>query len=75
MDRDAGDLRENARRLGADFPATRLETLTADFTRSFDLGAPLAGLVMANALHFVERRRQPDVVRTLAGLLGRAAGS
>lgn len=69
VDRDAGDLRENARRVRAAFPATQMETLTADFTRPLDLGAPLAGMVMANALHFVERRRQVAVVRALAAHL------
>ena len=68
VDRDAGDLRENARQVRAVFPATDLGTLVADFTRPLALG-PLAGLVMANALHFVERRRQVEVVRGLVALL------
>ena len=71
VDRDAGDLHENARRVRAAFPSTDLTTLVADFTRPLPLDPmePLAGVVMANALHFVERRRQPDVVRSVAGLL------
>lgn len=68
VDRDAADLRENERRVGATFPGVTLDTKVADFTRPLDL-PPLAGLVMANALHFVERSRQVAVVRALAGLL------
>jgi precorrin-6B methylase 2 len=72
VDRDAGDLRENARRMRADFPATELTTRVADFTRPGSLvveGGGLAGIVMANALHFVERRRQAEVVRALVACL------
>jgi ubiquinone/menaquinone biosynthesis C-methylase UbiE len=70
VDRGAADLRENERRVRAAFPATDLATLAADFTRPLPLETgTLAGLVMANALHFVERRRQPDVVRSVAALL------
>ena len=71
MDREAGDLLENLRRVRAAFPATEQTTLVADFTGPLVLGGPdgLAGVVMANALHFVEPRRQADVVRSIAGLL------
>ncbi|MFN8623772.1 MAG: class I SAM-dependent methyltransferase [Chloroflexota bacterium] len=71
IDRDAGDLRENARQVRTAFPATQLTTQVADFTRSLEGLAPasLAGVVMANALHFVERRQQPGVVRSLVALL------
>lgn len=71
VDRDATDLRENARRVRAAFPATDLATLVADFTGPLALGEPtgLAGVVMANALHFVEPGRQADVVRSIAGSL------
>jgi SAM-dependent methyltransferase len=68
IDRDARDLREAERVVRTAFPATELRSLVADFTGVLDLG-PLAGLVIANALHFVDRRRQPAVVRSLAAHL------
>jgi len=68
VDRSAADLRENARRVRAAFPGVTLETRVADLTQPLGLG-PLAGLVMANALHFVERRQQVAVVRALAAHL------
>lgn len=71
VDRDAGDLSENARRVRAAYPATRVTTLAADFTRPLHLGLEVApaGLVLANALHFVARAEQVRVLRSLAGLL------
>ena len=68
IDRDATDLREGERRVRVAFPFVAIEARVADFTRPLDL-PPLAGLVMANALHFVERPRQVAVVRSLAALL------
>jgi ubiquinone/menaquinone biosynthesis C-methylase UbiE len=59
VDREAGSLR----RLGDEmtrFPATGLETLTADFTRPLGLTG-LDGIVMANSLHFV-RNKAPVLV-------------
>ena len=71
VDRDAGDLRENARRVRAAFPFDRPEDPGGRLHAPPAAGPvePLAGVVMANALHFVERRRQQDVVRSVAGLL------
>lgn len=72
VDRDAGDLRENTRRVATAFPATELTTRVADFTDPGSLGieaGSLAGIVMANALHFVDRPRQTGVVRALVALL------
>ena len=37
------------------FPGSRLQTITADYTRPLDL-PPLDGLVMANALHFQRKK-------------------
>jgi ubiquinone/menaquinone biosynthesis C-methylase UbiE len=61
IDRDAGALREQTRTMQARFPATRLQTITADFTRPLEL-PPLDGIVMANALHFV-RDKDPIIAR------------
>ncbi len=68
VDRSAADLREGARRVRQSFPDVTVTTCVSDFTEPLDLG-PLAGLVMANSLHFVERRRQVAVVRALAAHL------
>jgi SAM-dependent methyltransferase len=70
IDRDAGALREQARLLAERFPAARLHPLAADFTHPTPLPlAPLDGLVMANALHFVPDRQKPAVVRRLKSYL------
>lgn len=71
VDRDAADLCQNARRVRAAHPATDLTTLVADFTRPFEPGlhAAPAGMVLANALHFVARADQVTVLRTLVGRL------
>jgi ubiquinone/menaquinone biosynthesis C-methylase UbiE len=52
VDRDAGALRELERAMMARYPQVRLHPLLADFTHPLDL-PPLAGIVLANALHFV----------------------
>jgi SAM-dependent methyltransferase len=57
IDRDAQRLRELESQLRGRYPATRLRTLTADFTRPLGL-PPLDGVVLANALHFVPPREQ-----------------
>ena len=69
VDRDAGALRRTGEHVATRFPAVRLRTLVADFTRRFDVGGPLDGLLAANSLHFVGRDRQVDVVRALAAHL------
>ncbi len=66
IDRDAGALREQGRALQARFPAARVQTITAAFTRTLDL-PPLDGIVMANALHFV--REKDAVIAQLYGYL------
>jgi ubiquinone/menaquinone biosynthesis C-methylase UbiE len=63
VDRDGGALRAQASALGARFPQTHVQFRTADFTRKLDL-PPLDGLVMANALHFVQNKE--PVVSLLA---------
>ena len=66
IDRDAGALRQQAQVLSARFPAARLHTLRADFTRPLDPPLPpLDGLVMANALHFVPDAQKAEVVGRL----------
>ncbi len=56
----------------ADAHAATLRTLEADFTAPLDL-PPLDGLLLANALHFVPRRGQPDLLQRLRSSL-RAGG-
>jgi len=63
IDREAGALREQARLMAERFPATRLHTLAADFTRPLPSALPaLDGLVMANALHYVPDRQKAAAV-------------
>src|SRR6478752_316483 len=59
VDRDAGALRENARRMAERFPATTMITRVADLTGPLELPV-LDGLVAANSLHFVEGDRQVE---------------
>ena len=66
VDRDAGALRAQAGALRARFPQVQVTFHPADFTRKLDL-PPLDGLVMANALHFVQDKA--PVVRLLASSL------
>lgn len=68
VDRDAKALDKQRRAMEAQFPATAITYLTADFTRP--LGLPsLDGILMANALHFVPFERQGAVFRQLCGHL------
>lgn len=60
VDRDDADLRRLADAMAGRFPATRLETVTADFRDPIALGEePFDGLLAANSLHFV---RDPAAV-------------
>jgi len=68
VDRDASALRANAEAMAKRFPATALTTLVADLERPLELPS-LDGLVAANSLHYVPRRRQVTTVRSLAGHL------
>ena len=68
VDRDARALRVQQDALRERFPGTAVQFHSADFTRPLDLPA-LDGLVMANALHFIENGRKADVVRRLMNLL------
>jgi ubiquinone/menaquinone biosynthesis C-methylase UbiE len=66
VDRDASALRANARAMRARSPQARVHYEVADFT--LPLALPLlAGIVMANALHF--QSDQAAVVRSLRGYL------
>jgi ubiquinone/menaquinone biosynthesis C-methylase UbiE len=60
VDREAGSLRHLVKEVRRRYPATVLETLTADFTHPLALTA-LDGVVMANSLHFV-RNKAPVLV-------------
>jgi len=62
VDRDAGALRRLAAEMGRRFPATKVDTLAADFRRPLALSG-LDGAVMANSLHFLN-----DKSAVLAGV-------
>lgn len=68
VDQDARALREQARALQQSFPAITMHYLTADFTRPLTLPL-LDGIVMANALHFVPRSHQVNVLRQIRSIL------
>lgn len=68
VDRDAGALRTLERTLPARFPDVTLHCQRADFTAALRLPA-LDGIVMANALHFVQPGQQAAVLARLRGLL------
>lgn len=55
VDKDNRALREQERALQANFPATSVQYIAADFTRPLEL-PPLDGIVIANALHFVRNK-------------------
>lgn len=65
VDRDEGALAENAKVAAARFPGVAVQTRVADFDGPLAL-PPLDGLVAANSLHFVTRKRQAGVIRALA---------
>lgn len=70
IDRDAGALRTLADRMAANFPGLTLHTLAADFTHPLPAPLPpLAGLVMANALHFIPDKDKEGVVRQIKSYL------
>lgn len=64
IDRRALDVQKT--RFAAEFPDNEVEFLVADFTKKLDLPA-LDGILMANALHFVQDKA--PVVRQIRGLL------
>jgi SAM-dependent methyltransferase len=55
VDRDAGAVRKQVEAVHRRFPGTTLHPRVADFTEPLDLPA-LDGIVMANALHFVQQK-------------------
>ena len=66
IDRDRRALEVQARALQRTFPAVRVTTLVADFTRPLEL-PQLDGMVMANSLHF--ERDKLAVLRLVRGYL------
>jgi ubiquinone/menaquinone biosynthesis C-methylase UbiE len=68
VDRDGAALRQQATTMHAQYPQIAVHYLTADFTKPLTL-PPLDGIVMANALHFVNYGQQLAVLRQLAQYL------
>ncbi|MFO7631266.1 MAG: class I SAM-dependent methyltransferase [Caldilinea sp.] len=66
VDRDRGALERLARAVYARFPKQNLQLLPGDFMRPLNLPL-LDGIVMANSLHFVERK--PDVLAQVRSYL------
>ena len=64
LDRDVRALQRQGEVQRARFPQAQVRYRSADFTHPLDL-PPLDGLLMANALHFVARRRQPELIQRL----------
>ena len=55
VDKDKGALRNLQKSVQSRFPAIRLETIVADFTRPLILPS-LQGVIMANSLHFYQNK-------------------
>ncbi len=68
VDRDHAALRDNARAMHARFPDAAARYETADMTRWLP-DAPLDGVVMANALHFLREREQGAMLDHIRGIL------
>ncbi len=66
VDRDGTALRRLASFAGAH--AATIDVLEMDFTEPLDL-PPLDGVLMANALHFVPRNKQPALLQQLRTML------
>ena len=57
IDKDSVSLQRQKRTLQARYPGVQMKYLNADYTQPLQL-SPLAGVVMANALHF-QRNKEP----------------
>ncbi len=68
VDKDRGALRQLTQAMGSQFPGIALHTVAADFTRPIDLPS-LDGVVMANSLHFEQRKE--GVLHLVRGYLKR----
>ena len=66
IDKNRQSLREQEQAMRAQFPATTVEYIVADFTHPLSL-SELDGIVMANSLHFV--RNKDEVLRRIRGYL------
>jgi ubiquinone/menaquinone biosynthesis C-methylase UbiE len=66
VDRDAGSLAEQRRRMVAAFPSAEVRYVQADFTGDLEIGV-VDGILMANSLHFIIDKE--PVLRSLLGHL------
>jgi ubiquinone/menaquinone biosynthesis C-methylase UbiE len=66
VDKDQRALKEQERAMRANFPATPVRYISADFSRPLDLPV-LDGIIMANSLHFV--RHKDPVLQLIRGYL------
>jgi ubiquinone/menaquinone biosynthesis C-methylase UbiE len=57
IDKDQRALKDQEKAMRTNFPATKIEYITADLTRRLDLPM-LEGIIMANSLHYV-RHKEP----------------
>lgn len=66
VDRDGGALRRQERTMAQKYPDVTVHYMAADFTQPLDL-PPLDGILMANSLHFVQRKE--SLLRRIRGYL------
>jgi ubiquinone/menaquinone biosynthesis C-methylase UbiE len=70
VDTNQGSLRLLKDKMNSIFPAASLDVLATDMTGELDL-RNLDGIIAANSLHYVDRRRQSTVLRSWQRMLRR----